>query len=236
MGYPLNTIADFYNRVLVESDQGQTALEYLYSRGFTDSTINTYNVGFCPPIKIEYIKRKYLTYTELSTLIEYNHLFEGPGSRISDRFVDRITFPVCKPNGHVLGFAARTIKNELPKYLNSSESTVYKKARALYGLNVAKEFIYHEDRAIICEGYTDAMAFYQSGTKIAVACGGTHTTESQLAQIARFTRNIYLAFDSDSAGDSVTENTYSLAKNMGLRVGRIEIPAGKDPADVLLNK
>lgn len=236
MAAALNKIADFYTKILLESDFASEALQYIKSRGFTDETITNFGVGYSPSFNVNYIKNGYLTYTDVNNLVEYQHLFENSSQKFSDRFSGRLTFPVKKPNGVVSGFAARSINGDLPKYLNSAESSVYKKAHVLFGLNLAKDSIYLANKAIICEGYTDAMAFHQAGIKIAVACGGTHATSSQLAQIARYTNNIYLAFDADSAGDAVTNSTYNLLKSMGLKAGFINLPRGKDPADVLLSK
>lgn len=236
MSTGLDKISKFYTQVLLESPKAQEARDYLLSRGFTEETLREFGVGFSPNARIDYIKHGYLTYSEVDFLINIQHLFRQSSNLCSDRFSGRVLFPVKKPNGQVSGFAARTITDELPKYLNSAESSVYKKAHVLFGLDLAKDHIYDSDRAIICEGYTDAMAFYQSGIKIAVAAGGTHATSHQLAQIARYTQNIYLAFDSDAAGDAVTQNTYRLIKEMGLNAGKIDIPRGKDPAEVLLNR
>jgi len=232
----LDTISQFYHRVLMESPAGADGLDYLVSRGFTAETIEQFGVGFCPNVPINYTKEGYLTFSEVEQLIEYKHLFKGRNGKYLDKFAGRLMFPVRNGNGDIKGYAARTITNELPKYLNSAESEAYRKSRSLYGLNLAKEAIYDADKAILCEGYTDAMAFHQTGTLFAVACGGTYATKVQLAQIARYTSNIYLAFDADDAGDGVTQNTYVFAKEMGLKVGRINIPRGKDPADVLLNQ
>lgn len=232
----LDSITAFYQKVLFESPQGSEALEYLRGRGFSDEIIQEYDVGFCPRIPVNYTKGGWLTYSELDALVEYKHLFKGQKSNYTDKFAGRIMFPVKNAVGQVTGFAARTITDELPKYLNSAESDAYRKSRILFGMDLAKEAIFDADKAILCEGYTDAMAFRQAGHTMAIACGGTYATKHQLAQIARYTSNIYLAFDADEAGDGVTENTRAFAKEMGLKVGNIKIPRGKDPADVLLKQ
>ncbi len=230
----LDHITEFYHRVLLESDAGKAALEYITERGFTEETLRAFKVGFSPTTPINYTKQGFLTFSEVETLVDLKHLFKNDRAKFHDRFSGRILFPVMDSTGRTKGFAARTITGDLPKYLNSAESTAYQKSRSLFGLNLAKAAIYDNNKAIICEGYTDAMAFHQVGVKMAVACGGTHATKQQLAQISRYTSNIYLAFDADEAGDSVTASTYISAKDMGLKVGKMSIPRGKDPADVLL--
>ena len=232
----LDSISEFYHRVLIEAPAGKDSLEYLLSRGFSEDTIKQFGVGFCPKLPINYTKEGYLTFSEIELLIEYKHLFKGRRGTYLDKFAGRLMFPVRNGLGDVKGFAARTITDELPKYLNSAESVSYRKSRSLFGLNLAKEAIYDANKAILCEGYTDAMAFHQTGTKFAIACGGTYATKLQIAQIARYTSNIYLAFVADDAGDGVTQSTRGFAKEMGLKVGDIKIPRGKDPADVLLKQ
>lgn len=230
----LDTITDFYHKVLLESPKGEAGKDYLVSRGFTEETIKQFGIGFAPKEPVNYVDNGFLTYTELEALVEFKHLFKSTRAKYTDKFAGRLMFPVKDANGIVKGFAARTITDELPKYLNSAESSAYRKSRSLFGLDLAKEAIYAADVAILCEGYTDAMAFHQTGSSMAVACGGTYATKHQLALIARYTSKIYLAFDADEAGDGVTQNTTTFAKEMGLKVGNINIPRGKDPADVLL--
>lgn len=213
---------------------GQEAYAYLSERGFTDEIIKEYGVGFSPNAVIDYLKVDALNYSDLVTLTDIEHLFQQKNGAYSDRFKGRITFPLVDVSGSTLGFAARQIDGTLPKYLNSSESEVYQKSRCLYGIQLAAEHIFRKDYAILCEGYTDAMAFRQLGHKMAVACGGTYATKHQLAIIGRYTRNLYLAFDSDEAGEGVTVRTDDLARSMGFNVGFIEIEEGKDPAEALL--
>lgn len=234
MSKSLNRISDFYSKVLYESPLSQNALKYLIDRGFNESTLKAFGVGYSPNVVVDYLSIDALNYSDLSSLTEIGHLFQQKNKAYSDKFKGRITFPLKTSTGQVLGFAAREIDGSSPKYLNSQESSVYQKSRCLYGLQLAAQHIYSNDLAILCEGYTDAMAFHQVGYKSAVACGGTYATRQQLALIGRYTRNIYLSFDSDEAGDAVTSRTTDLAKAMGFRVGFLTIERGKDPAEVLL--
>lgn len=234
MSKALDRVRDFYSRVLHESPMGRDAYSYLSSRGFTDEIISEYGVGYSPNAVVDYLGVGALNYSDLVTLTDIEHLFQQKNRAYADRFKGRITFPLINVAGQTLGFAARQLDGSLPKYLNSSESEVYQKSRCLYGVQLAAEHIYSHDYAILCEGYTDAMAFRQTGHKMAVACGGTYATKHQLAIIARYTNNLYLAFDADDAGEGVTIRTDDLARSMGFNVGHIEIEAGKDPAEALL--
>jgi len=230
----LDKIAQFYQKVLFESPLGKDALDYLHSRRFTDETLREFEVGFCPDVVIDYLGLGALNYSDLINLVDLEHLFQQKNKAYSDRFHGRVMFPLKNTNGDTLGFAARSLGGAAQKYLNSAESEAYQKSRCLYGLQLAAKSIYEQDYAILGEGYTDAMAFRQVGKHNAVACGGTYATKQQLALIGRYTRNIYLAFDSDEAGDGVTLRTTDLAKSMGFRVGFLEIERGKDPAEALL--
>jgi DNA primase len=236
MTTPLDRVSSFYQRVLFESPLGKSALDYLYERGFTDETLKAYEVGFSPSAVVDYIAIKALSFSDLTKLEDIEHLFKLKNGSFQDKFSGRITFPLKTCSNRTLGFAAREIDGTLPKYLNSTESSEYHKARCLYGIQVATEAIFDSNYAILCEGYTDAMAFHQVGQTMAVACGGTHATQYQLALIGRYTMNLVLAFDADDAGDGVTDQTTALAKKMGFKVARLDTERGKDPAEVLLSK
>ena len=232
----LDRISRFYQRVLFESPLGESALSYLHDRGFTDEILKGFEVGYSPEVIVDYVSIKALNYSDLNKLEDLEHLFPLKGGVYKDKFNGRITFPLKTVGGRTLGFAAREINGELPKYLNSTESSEYHKARCLYGIQLAAESIYDSNYAILCEGYTDAKAFHQVGKTMAVACGGTYATDHQLAIIARYTKNLALAFDADDAGDGVTDQTTILAKKMGFKVAHLETERGKDPAEVLLSK
>lgn len=234
MSKSLNKISEFYVKVLKDSPLSKDANEYLNSRNFTPETLAEFGVGYSPPRVVDYLALGALTYSDINNLTNLGHLFEQKNKAYSDKFYGRIVFPLRNTAGQVLGFAAREIDGSMPKYLNSAESDIYHKSRCLYGLDLAAPHMYRNNYAILCEGYTDAMAFHQVGHKMAVACGGTHATRQQLILIGRYTNRIFLSFDSDIAGDKVTARTLDLAKSMGFKVGHIEIERGKDPAEVLL--
>lgn len=230
----LNNISEFYSKVLHESHLATEALDYLLNRGFKKSTLVDFNVGYSPDILLDYIKLDALKYSDISKLEDIKHLFKLQNGLYSDRFKGRITFPLVNSANQTTGFAARSVNGDLPKYLNSSESHVYSKSRCLFGLQLAYPAMYDSNYAILCEGYTDAMAFHQSGKPQAVACGGTYATSHQLALIARYTKNLILAFDADDAGDGATSKTFNLARSMGFTVRLLQLKRGKDPAEALL--
>jgi len=236
MSSSLDRVSQFYHKVLFESPLGKQAIEYLYERGFTRETLEYFEVGFSPDILIDYLSIEALSYSDLTNLEDIEHLFKLKSGAHADKFKGRITFPLKSVANRTLGFAAREINGEHPKYLNSTESSEYHKARCLYGLQLASDSIYDSNYAILCEGYTDAMAFHQIGKTMAIACGGTYATQHQLALIGRYTKNLALAFDADEAGDGVTDKTTALAKSMGFRVAHLETERGKDPAEAILSK
>lgn len=227
-------IAAFYTKVLLEAPVAEQAREYLFGRGFTQETIEQFGVGYSPSGRIDYLKHQYLPPSAIEILVDAGHLYPKGSDTYEDRFAGRITFPFTDSTGTVTGFAARTLGNDPPKYLNSSSSKYFIKAKNIFGLHLAKESIYKADKVVLCEGYTDAMAFHQRGITNAVAVGGTYATKHHLAVIARYTNKFYLAFDSDEAGEQVTDRTKVLIKEMGMTYGLMNLPKGKDPADVLL--
>ena len=232
----LDHINAFYQLTLYTSPVGSPAINYLYARGFTDETIKKFSIGFSPNQLVDYRGMDVLRYSDLSSLEKLQHIFPTTAGQYIDKFKGRITFPLINTNDNTLGFAARSIKGELPKYLNSAESSVYHKAKCLFGLQLAAPHIYDHDYAILCEGYTDVMAFHQIGKQMAVAAGGTYATKHQLALIGRYTNNIFLAFDADDAGDGVTGRTTQAAKEMGFNIAHLTMGRGEDPAEHILGK
>ncbi len=119
----------------------------------------------------------------------------GKQGRPYDRFRGRIMFPLADDRGRTLGFGARTMGDEKPKYLNSPETPLYRKSEAVFGLHAAKAAAAREDRVYVVEGYTDVLALVQAGVHNVVASMGTALTEQQLGRLARVTRNLYLCFE-----------------------------------------
>ena len=168
-------------------------------------------------------------------LLDAGLVVPGKSGRPYDRFRGRIMFPLADDRGRTLGFGARTMGDEKPKYLNSPETPLYHKSEAVFGLHAAKAAAGREDRVYVVEGYTDVLALVQAGVPNVVASMGTALTEQQLSRLARVTRNLYLCFDADAAGLGAMSRALTLGRKMGLSLHVVRIPDGLDPADYVLS-
>ncbi|HEX2178346.1 MAG TPA: toprim domain-containing protein, partial [Actinomycetota bacterium] len=151
-----------------------------------------------------------------------------------DRFRGRVIFPISSLTGDVIGFGARAMGDDHPKYLNTSETPLYQKSRILFGLDKAKAEIVRSGVAVVTEGYTDVMALHKVGYSNAVATCGTALGEEHFALLKRFCEKVVLAFDADAAGSVASERGFGIHSKIGLEVLVAPLPAGKDPADVAL--
>jgi len=168
-------------------------------------------------------------------LLDAGLVVPGRQARPYDRFRGRIMFPLADDRGRTLGFGARTLGDEKPKYLNSPETALYHKSEALFGLDKARAAASRDDRVYIVEGYTDVMALAQAGVENSVASMGTALTEQQLTRLSRVTRNLYLCYDADAAGIGAMDRALRLGRAMGLSLHVVRIPDGLDPADYVLS-
>jgi DNA primase len=229
----LDQAASYYSRFLWESSSAAAARDYLIKRGFSKDIIKQFRLGFSPATGQSLLRaakaKGYLTAELL-----YAGLVTERGGRLYDRFRGRLMFPFTDHRGRVLGFGARVLDGSKPKYLNSPESQLYHKSKLVFGLGNARQAITQEDRVYVVEGYTDVLALSQVGIKNAVASMGTSLTEQQLREISRFTKNVYLAFDADAAGQKAMLRALELAKKLSLTVRVVEIPQGQDPADLVM--
>lgn len=226
----LEKVTSFYEENLQHSQSGQDYL--LEKRLFTEDTLRKFRIGYAPA---KPDLRPHFTPAEIALLGELKHTREGTPL---DRFSDRVTFPIMDDQGRPCGFSARSMAevDDAYKYINSGSSPVFKKGNFVFGLNLARESIWKANNVIVCEGFTDVMAFHQTGKTIAVGAMGTHFTQQQLILIGKYSMNLYLTFDADEAGDKATYESRLMAQKMGFKVGRIEIPQGLDPDDYLIPK
>ncbi|TSC92384.1 MAG: DNA primase [Candidatus Berkelbacteria bacterium Licking1014_85] len=202
--------AKIFHKILY-SKTGESALKYLKSRGLTDETIKTFQIGFAPqkPILSNYF---------VSKNISQDLLYKTGNPQ---KFFNRIMFPICDVLGNVLGFTGRALDNETqPKYYNTPETEVFKKSRILYGLMQAKNAIRETKIIILAEGQMDVVSAHQSGVKNIIASSGTAFTDDHLRIILRYTDNIVLAFDADEAGKkaALTVIQMALEKEMNIKV------------------
>ena len=223
---------DFFHQSLLESEEGKAiGMTYFKERAFTDETIKIFQLGYAIDQKSAFtdtalkkgIKLESLEKTGLTIIDEQQHKL--------DRFRGRVIFPILSMSGRVLGFGGRILSTEkkLAKYLNSPESEIYHKSNILYGLFQAKSFISKEDNCYLVEGYADVIQLYQRGIKNTVASSGTALTQEQIRLIHRFTPNITILYDGDSAGlkAALRAGDMILAEGMNARI--CTFPDGDDP-------
>jgi DNA primase len=228
----LQKINNFYQSLLY-TEEAKPYLDYMYSRGFTDETLLLFNVGFSPDRIINYTDEKILTYTEQDRLVAANHLHKGK-DLVFDMFRGRITFPYIDELGRVCGFGGRTLKSSEMKYKVSPESHFFQKRNHVYGLNVSRDSMYSSNITILCEGFTDVMAFNQHGNTNVVGCIGTAVTAQHLVHIMKYSKKILFCMDSDEAGQTAQKPAIELAQRLGFSVGVINLGPDKDPAEALL--
>jgi len=225
----LERAAEFYARVLWESEPGAGAREYLASRELREDVCREFRLGYAPQgatLARRALQEGY-TQDELLSVGLANR-------RGNDYFQRRIVFPLTDARGRVRGFQARKLHEDDPlqaKYVNSPEGELFRKGDLLYGLDTARQAIAREDRAVVVEGNTDVLALRQAGFAPVVASMGTALTEAQLRELARLTKRLFLCFDADAAGQDAMLRGMELAVAQGFDVKIVALQPGTDPAD-----
>lgn len=225
----------FYQQNLWESEEGKSiGLSYFLERGFNNETVRTFSLGYSfdawDALTRQALKEGY----QKDFLLKAGLSIEGDekaAHKLFDRFRGRVIFPIHNLTGKVIGFGARTLKKDKkqPKYLNSPESEIYHKSKVLYGLYQAKNAVRQEDNCFLVEGYTDVISLHQEGIHNVVASSGTSLTEEQIKLIKRYSDNITVLYDGDSAGlkASLRGIDMILAEDMNVKV--VVFPEGEDP-------
>ncbi len=226
--------AEYFAEILLHDPEGMSVgMSYFrQKRGFTDATIRKFGLGFCPSrgdrmtrdAQTAGYKPEFLVSTGLSIRRE------SDGS-LFDRFRDRVMFPVHNISGRIVAFGGRTLRTDksVAKYQNSPESEIYSKKRELYGLYFAKKAIQQQDFAIMVEGYTDVISMHQAGVENVVASSGTSLTTEQIRLLGRFTRNITVIYDGDSAGIHASLRGIDMILREGMNVRVVLLPEPEDP-------
>jgi DNA primase len=247
--------AAFFQQVLAHHPMAEKARAYLKQRGIDEATAQTFRLGYALPgwsgLRDHLLERGFT----LDLLLEAG-LIKRSEERQStyDAFRDRVMFPICDRQGRVIGFGGRAFDDGTPKYLNTSETPIFRKSHVVYGLDRAHRAIREQNRAVIVEGYMDVIAAHQHGYANVVACMGTALTSEQLQQLQRYTNNFVLALDADAAGQQATIRGLNQARQSLARVqkpivtpgGQVQLqerlganlfittlPEGRDPDDVI---
>ena len=224
--------AMFYYDTLYKRE-GAAGLDYLRrERGLTDRTIRSFGLGFAPDsasaLTDHLVNEKKFTVREL---VEANLAIKSQRGGVIDRFRNRVMFPIIDVRGNVIAFGGRIMSDEKPKYLNTSDTPVYKKTNNLFALNKAKST--KDDRFILCEGYMDVIALYQAGFDNAVAGLGTALTDEQAKIFKRYRKKAVLCYDSDEAGQTAAVRAIKIFDKQNVDTFVIKVPDGKDPDEYI---
>jgi DNA primase len=226
--------ARFFHATLL-SQRGQSGLNYLRGRALSDRTIRHFGLGFADDdwnSLCNHLKSKGFSEYEIYSA---NLAFKRKnGNGIYDRFVNRVMFPIIDLRGNVIAFGGRIMTDEKPKYLNTSDTPVFKKSENLFSLNNAKSS--GTRTLILCEGYMDVIALNQAGFTNAVATLGTALTNEQAVLMKRYADEVIICYDADGAGQKATARAIDILRNAGLPIKILTVPSGKDPDEFIRSK
>ncbi len=231
-----NEVAAAFFSASLRRPEAEPARRYLSARGIPEDLAERFRIGWAPEGwdgLIQHLRRSRISVeeAELAGLIARRPSGDGH----YDRFRARVVFPILEPTGQVAGFGGRGLGSEPPKYLNTPESPVYKKSRALFGLPQALEAIRERGRVIIVEGYFDLLALHRAGLSEGIAPCGTAVTQAHARRIRRYATEVVLLFDGDVAGQAAAERALPILLAEGLRVRAAFLPLGEDPDTLVAN-
>lgn len=228
----LDAAAKFYQ---IQFSKTKLAYEYvLGKRQFSKETALEWRLGYSPAsgtALMDFLRTKKFTEDEMKKAGLVTQRYRGAG----DMFRGRIMVPLQDQQGRVVGFTARLLKDDpnAPKYINTPQTILYDKSRHVYGLHLAKDAIRRSGFVVLVEGNLDVIASHQAGVRQVVATAGTALTEQNLKTLSRFTEDVRLSFDADKAGVAATERAIPIASKVGVSLGIITIPSGKDPDELI---
>ena len=229
-----NWAAEYYSDILYNDVDGRAVgLQYFRQRGFRDDIIKKFRLGFSPADKYAMPKKAKEKGYNLEIMEKASLCYKDSKGEMVDRFSGRAMFPWIGVSGNVVAFGGRVLdsrtKGVSQKYVNSSESPIYKKERELYGLFQAKKAIGSEDCVYMVEGYTDVISMHQCGIENVVANSGTALSKHQIHLLHRFTSNIVLLYDGDAAGIKAALRGTDMLLSEGMNVKVLLLPDGDDP-------
>jgi DNA primase len=228
----------FYHEALLSKD-GTDARAYLKQRSYTRQTAVRFQIGFSPRGRDALVKHLRTKGFNDKLLVEAGLAREGQEG-IVDAFRGRVMFPIHDIAGEPVAFGARILDGTGPKYLNTSETPIWHKGKVLYAMHLAKADVVRESRVVLVEGYTDVIALHQAGITIAVASCGTALGLEHFKVVRRFADRAILAYDADQAGQAAAarafEEAFAYSQEAGVEARVVELPAGMDPADLVIDK
>lgn len=226
--------ARFFNKTLY-TQAGAEGYKYFKNRGLSDETITRFGLGFAPDsfsaltnhlMGLGYTKDE-LVFANLARRSTKNQ------NNIYDNFRNRVIFPIIDVKGNVIAFGGRVMDDSKPKYLNTSDTMVYKKSQGVFALNLAKKS--GKDSLILCEGYMDVIAMHQAGFANAVAGLGTALTKEQTVLLSRYASEILIAYDADEAGQKAATRALEIFKGTPSKIKILHLSGGKDPDEIIKN-
>lgn len=227
-------MANNYHYILKHTEEGEAALNYLKSRGFTEELINDRKIGYAPnhsKFTHDFLEKNgydaVLAY-EAGLLSRNDETFD-----YFDRFRDRIIFPLLNFQGKTVGFSGRTYTDQSPKYLNSPETPIFQKRKMLYNINRARKFIRQNDEVILLEGFMDVIKSFEADIKQVVATMGTALSREHVTMVKKLASNVTLLYDGDFAGKEAAINVGKDLLNEGLNVFVVNLPKTMDPDDYI---
>ncbi|PJN90896.1 DNA primase [Bacillus sp. mrc49] len=224
----------FYHHLLVNTNEGQEALEYLLKRGFTEETIEKFQIGYSLDswdfVSKFLLKRGFpAEYMEQAGLI----IFREKDESYFDRFRNRVMFPIMDHQGNTIAFSGRAMGDDEPKYLNSPETPIFNKSKTLYNFHQARPHIRKKEQVVIFEGFADCISAVRAGVENSVATMGTALTEQHIQLLKRNTDQILICYDSDSAGLNAANRAVNMLQDHDFSVKVALMPDNLDPDDYI---
>ncbi len=225
-------VQKFFVNSLLHTDEGRNVgLAYLHSRGLDDETIERFGLGWAPSGWTALTDAALAEGYKAEYLVEAGLCIQSENGRVTDRFHERAMFPIHSMAGRVIAYSGRTLHNDgnIAKYVNSPETPIYVKSRALYGIWLAKGEISKADKCFLAEGNVDVVSMHQLGLRNVVASCGTSLTEEQIRIIKKFTGNITVMYDGDKAGIHAAQRAIGMILKEDMNVSLVLFPDGDDP-------
>ncbi len=230
--FNLNAFAESYFHEQLFAPEGKAiAFSYCRERGITDESIEKFRVGYAPDGFNTFASHAMSKGYSKELLVTGGLCIERDNGSLLDRFRGRLIFPIHNLSGRVVGFGGRILKNDAraAKYINSPETEIYRKSKVIYGIYQARSAIANQEMSYLAEGYTDVIAMHQAGVQNVVASSGTALTEDQIRAIKRYSPNITIIFDGDTAGIKASFRSIDLILKEGMNVRIVPMPEGEDP-------
>lgn len=225
--------ARFFHSTMM-SEQGKIGLDYFLGRGLTMQTIKHFGLGYAPDswdALLKYMRSKGFTNQELYDANLVRKSDKGERTHYYDNFKNRAMVPIIDLRGNVIAFGGRVLDDSKPKYINTSDTLVYKKSDGVFALNFAKNG--NPSRIIVAEGYMDVIALHQAGFTNSIACLGTALTQEQARLVSRYAEEVILSYDSDEAGQKATRRAIDIFGKTGVKIRVLKLTGGKDPDEII---